>query len=71
MTNEGALKAEAAQLAASEYAWKWFEYHASQRQMVFQFFLAIVGAILAGYFAIGDAAEASGISPLCGALIVV
>jgi hypothetical protein len=70
MTGEGPATSEAT-LQASEYAWKWFEYHSSQRQTVFQFFLAIIGAILAGYFAIADGGQPSLISPLFGLLICV
>lgn len=38
--------------AAREYAWKWFEYHAGQRQTVFRFFLAVVAAAAAGYLTV-------------------
>jgi len=31
-----------------EYAWRWFEYHASQRLLAFRFYLIIIGAI--GWF---------------------
>lgn len=32
-----------------EYAWGWFEYHASQRLAAFNFFLIIVGFLLVGF----------------------
>jgi hypothetical protein len=34
-----------------DHAWKWFEYHATQRMTVFRFYLIMVGAIGAGYIA--------------------
>lgn len=42
---------EAAEDSAREYAWKWFEYHANQRQSVFRFYIVIVGASSAVYVA--------------------
>lgn len=35
--------------AAREYAWQWFIYHANQRQIVFRFFLIIVGGTVGVY----------------------
>lgn len=32
-----------------DYAWGWFQYHASQRLTAFNFFLVIVGFLLVGY----------------------
>lgn len=32
-----------------EFAWSWFQYHASQRLTSFNFFLIIVGLLLVGY----------------------
>lgn len=34
---------------AFDYAWGWFQYHASQRLTAFNFFLVIVGFLLVGY----------------------
>jgi hypothetical protein len=33
----------------SDFAWSWFQYHASQRLTSFNFFLIIVGLLLVGY----------------------
>jgi hypothetical protein len=32
-----------------EYAWNWFEYHASQRLTAFRFFLVFLGALIVGF----------------------
>lgn len=32
-----------------EYAWNWFEYHASQRLTAFRFFLVFLGALVVGF----------------------
>jgi hypothetical protein len=61
----------AARKEASEYAWKWFQYHAAQRQTVFQFFLAIIGAVLAGYFALTHDGNISPLSRLFGVLVLI
>lgn len=62
---------EAATKEASEYAWKWFQYHATQRQTVFQFFLAIIGAVLAGYFALTHDGAISPLSRWFGVLVLI
>ena len=56
--------------AARDYAWKWFQLHAGQRQTVFQFFLAIIGAVLAGYFALLHAEPSSCVARFFGLLIM-
>jgi len=33
-----------------DYAWKWFEYHASQRLVAFNFLLVLMGALSVGYY---------------------
>ncbi len=33
---------------AFEHAWEWFHFHADQRLKVFNFYLIIVGALIAG-----------------------
>lgn len=38
-----------AERRAADYAWRWFEYHAGQRQAVFRFYLILVGAASAAY----------------------
>ncbi len=32
-----------------DYAWKWFEYHATQRLIAFRFFLVFLGILIIGY----------------------
>jgi hypothetical protein len=32
-----------------EYAWNWFEYHAGQRLTAFNYFLILIGVVVAGY----------------------
>jgi hypothetical protein len=49
--------------AQFDYAWKWFEYHAAQRLMAFNFFLILAGAALVAYAsAVREGAEALGIA---------
>lgn len=50
MTDTDVSDQNAARAAARQYAWRWFEYHAGQRQSVFRFFLLFSGAIATGYF---------------------
>jgi hypothetical protein len=33
-----------------DYAWKWFQYHAGQRMLAFNFFLILMGALSVGYY---------------------
>lgn len=33
-----------------DYAWRWFEYHASQRLVAFNFLLVLMGALSVGYY---------------------
>jgi hypothetical protein len=33
-----------------DYAWKWFQYHAGQRMLAFNFLLVLMGALSVGYF---------------------
>lgn len=33
---------------ALDYAWSWFEYHASQRMVAFRFFLIVLSALILG-----------------------
>ncbi len=44
------MGAEAAK-RAHDYAWAWFQYHASQRLSSFNFFFVLGGALTAGYLA--------------------
>ena len=61
----------AVEAAARDYAWKWFQYHASQRQTVFQFFLAVIGAVLAAYLAVLHSGANAGFARFFGLLIMV
>ncbi len=40
-----------------DYAWKWFEYHAGQRLVAFNFLLVLMGALSVGYYKAYDAAS--------------
>ncbi len=40
-----------------DYAWKWFEYHAGQRLVAFNFLLVLMGALSVGYYKAYDAGE--------------
>ena len=33
-----------------DYAWKWFQYHAGQRMLAFNFLLILMGALSIGYY---------------------
>lgn len=57
--------------SAREYAWSWFEYHASQRQTVFRFFLLLAGAITGGYLTFIKDSGHSHLAPWFGLLLVV
>lgn len=38
-----------------DYAWKWFQYHAGQRLIAFNFLLILMGALSVGYYKAYDA----------------
>jgi hypothetical protein len=57
--------------AAREYAWKWFEYHAGQRQIVFRFYLIIASAISAGYISTENSTSFHDFSCLTGLLLAI
>lgn len=48
-----------AEQAAMSHAWDYFEFHAHQRQTVFNFFLILVGASIAAYVTLLTKAEGS------------
>lgn len=56
---------------AADYAWRWFEYHAGQRQAVFRFYLILVGAVSAAYLTAmqSESRELSSWSFIFGALL--
>ena len=37
-----------------DYAWKWFQYHAGQRMLAFNFLLLLMGALSVGYYKARD-----------------
>lgn len=43
--------------SAREFAWNWFEFHASQRLTVFKFFMTAVGALIGAFGALVLAAN--------------
>ena len=62
---------ETVEAAARDYAWKWFEYHAGQRQAVFRFFLLLSGATMTGYVTSHTNAELTKFSYLFGIALVL
>lgn len=55
----------------ADFAWNWFQYHASQRLTSFNFFLVIVGLLLVGYAqAVGHSWDGFGVAlGMLGALV--
>jgi hypothetical protein len=63
---------ETPQTAGRNYAWRWFSYHAAQRQLVFRFFLIVAGVIAGGYVTLlREEGGRSGLAPWFGLLLLV
>lgn len=70
-TMEGEEKERAAWQSAHDHAWRFFELHANQRMMVFNFFLILVGLLVAGIAAtLQGSARFSALGIALGALLV-
>lgn len=51
---------------ALKYAWDWFEYHARQRMTAFNFFLILIGLVVAGYLKCVELAEGGEAQSIAG-----
>lgn len=68
---KGQSATTSAEDAAREYAWRWFEYHASQRQAVFRFFLLVSGALAAAYVTLAKSSPPSKATLAIGGLMAI
>jgi hypothetical protein len=71
MPDDESERKRVAEKAAHAYAWRWFKYHAAQRQAVFRFYVVMSGAISTGYLATQNSADLKAISFVFGFLLAM